>query len=58
MKYIAVAPTNTKVPTPANLAGKVPTGPDAAKSLIQLDWKWITSQRDAWTDRWNKELMS
>jgi putative spermidine/putrescine transport system substrate-binding protein len=56
MNYIAVAPTNMKVPTPARLAGKVPSGPEGTKSLIQLDWKWITSQRDAWTERWNREI--
>jgi putative spermidine/putrescine transport system substrate-binding protein len=55
-KYIAVAPTNTKLPTPPSLAGKVPSGPEGAKTLIQLDWKWITSQRDQWTERWNKEI--
>ena len=57
MRYIAVAPTNRKVPTPPALAGKVPSGPEAAKKLIQLDWKWIMSQRAQWTERWNKEIV-
>jgi len=57
MKYIAVAPTNMKVPTPPALVGKVPSGPAGAKSLIQLDWKWVTSQRATWTERWNKEIV-
>jgi putative spermidine/putrescine transport system substrate-binding protein len=57
MKNIGVAPTNRKVSTPPATQKIVPTGTDATKNLIQLDWKWITSQRPAWQQRWNNEIV-
>jgi hypothetical protein len=35
----------------------VPFGPDAVKRLIQVDWKVIQTNRDVWTERWNKEIV-
>lgn len=56
---IYVGPTNSKVQPPQRLLStKVPYGPDAVKKLIQVDWAWIQSQRDAWTERWNREVAS
>jgi putative spermidine/putrescine transport system substrate-binding protein len=56
---IYVGPTNSKVKPPERLLKtKVPYGPDAVKRLIQVDWAWIQSQRDAWTERWNREVAS
>jgi len=51
-----LGPTNSKIKLPENVASKVPTTPEAVARLIKLDWNWISAQRSAWTDRWNKEI--
>lgn len=54
---IFVGPTNSKVKAPQKITStKIPYGPAAVKRLIQVDWNWIQSQRDKWTERWNKEI--
>jgi putative spermidine/putrescine transport system substrate-binding protein len=45
------------VTVPASMAGDVIATPEQVKSLLSLDWPYIISQRSAWTDRWNKEIM-
>jgi putative spermidine/putrescine transport system substrate-binding protein len=50
-------PTNMGVTVPASMAGDVIATPEQVKSLLSLDWPYIISQRSAWTDRWNKEIM-
>jgi len=56
---IYVGPTNSKVTPPQMITStKIPYGPAAVKRLVQVDWNWIQSQRDNWTERWNKEIAS
>ena len=55
---VFVGPTNSKVKAPDWMSTtKVPFGPDAVKRLVQVDWKVIQTNRDAWTERWNKEIV-
>ncbi len=50
-------PTNMNVKIPAAMAGDVIASPEQVKSLLTLDWPYVISQRSAWTDRWNKEIL-
>lgn len=56
---IAVAEATDFVPThdmeyPPSLAGQLPKPSD----MLGSDWKYITDNRPAWTDRWNKEILA
>lgn len=56
---IAIAEATDFVPThdmeyPPSLAGAIPKPAD----MLASDWKFITDNRPAWTDRWNKEILA
>ncbi len=53
---IFFGPTNSKAQVPADVAAMIVYG-DKVNTLIALDWPYVSSQRSAWTDRWNKELL-
>ncbi len=50
-------PTNMNVKVPPAMANDVIASPEQVKSLLTLDWPYIITQRAAWTDRWNKEIL-
>jgi putative spermidine/putrescine transport system substrate-binding protein len=50
-------PTNMNVKLPPNVAADVISTPEQVKSLLQLDWPYVITQRSAWTQRWNKDLL-
>jgi len=50
-------PTNMDVKVLPAMASEVIASPEQVKSLLSLDWPYIISQRAAWTDRWNKEIL-
>jgi ABC-type thiamine transport system substrate-binding protein len=56
---IGIAEATDFVPThdmeyPPSLVGQIPKPAD----MLASDWKFITDNRPAWTDRWNKEILA
>lgn len=54
---IYFGPTNSKVVLSDKAAADTINTPEEVKSLVQLDWPYIISQRGAWTERWNKQIL-
>jgi putative spermidine/putrescine transport system substrate-binding protein len=55
---LLVAPVNTKVVLPADVAAKMPWGSGGnVKKLRLVDPYLILEQRSAWVERWNKEIV-
>jgi putative spermidine/putrescine transport system substrate-binding protein len=50
------SPTNRSVKLPAEVAGKIISGPADVEKLVVFDWSVIAKQRPQWTERWNKEM--
>jgi putative spermidine/putrescine transport system substrate-binding protein len=56
---IGIAEATDFVPThdmeyPPSLMGQIPKPAD----MLASDWKFITDNRPAWTDRWNKDILA
>ncbi len=49
-------PTNSGVNLPAALRRYLPTRPEEVAQLVSLDWTTINRNRQAWTDRFNREF--
>ena len=49
-------PTNRGVSLPAALRRYLPTRPEEVAQLLSLDWTVINPNRQAWTDRFNREF--
>jgi putative spermidine/putrescine transport system substrate-binding protein len=49
-------PTNSRVNLPAAMRRFLPTRPEEVAQLVSLDWSTINRNRQAWTDRFNREL--
>ncbi len=49
-------PTNSGVNLPAALRRYLPTRPEEVEQLLSLDWTAINKNRQAWTDRFSREL--
>ena len=52
---MGAGPVNTKSELPPELAESLPYG-DKIKSLVTVDWNTINQNRDAWTQRWAREV--
>lgn len=52
-----LGPVNRQVKLSEKDAARVPSTPEQVSALHNLDWEWITSQRDEWTERWNREIL-
>lgn len=55
-KKAYTGPVVTNVQVPAELAKLVPRGREDAAKMIILDWDHVIKNRNAWLDRWNKEI--
>ena len=51
-----VGPTNSRVNLPAAMRQYLPTRPEEVAQLVSLDWITVNRNRQAWTDRFNREL--
>ncbi len=49
-------PTNSQVNLPSVMRRYLPTRPEEVAQLVSLDWETINRQRQAWTDRFNREF--
>lgn len=52
---MGAGPVNTKSVLPPALAETLPYG-DKIKTLVTVDWNTINQNRDAWTQRWAREV--
>jgi putative spermidine/putrescine transport system substrate-binding protein len=55
-RYTNLAPVNREVTLPPDVAAKLPAGEANLKRLLSADWKYVTTQRPQWVDRWNREI--
>ena len=51
-------PVNVNAELPAEVARNVIYGSEQVEKLISLPWHDITPHRDAWVERWNREVLS
>src|SRR3989441_10621589 len=49
-------PTNSRVNLPAAMRQYLPIRPEEVAQLVSLDWVTVNRNRQAWTDRFNREL--
>ncbi len=49
-------PTNSGVNLPSAMRRYLPTRPEEVEQLLSLDWTAINKNRQAWTDRFNREF--
>ncbi len=50
------SPSNQNVEVPEDTANRLTYGKETVEQLIVLDIPYILSVRDAWVDRWNREI--
>lgn len=50
------SPVNKYVKIPENAREGLTYGENAIKNLIILDWDYVLQHRDAWMERWNREI--
>lgn len=56
-KEMYYAPTNKTVALDADLASKMPYGPEEVGKLLVLDDKTISEKSSEWAERWNREIL-
>lgn len=56
-KGLYFAPTNKTVVLDADLASKMPYGPEEVGKLLVLDDKTISEKSSEWAERWNREIL-
>jgi len=56
-KEMYYAPTNKTVVLDADLASKMPYGPEEVGKLLVLDDKTISEKSSEWAERWNREIL-
>lgn len=54
-KTMFLAPTNKKVKLEGELAATLPYG-EKLQKLVYPDWEKMSTLRDGWADRWNREI--
>lgn len=57
-QYTYLAPVNSEVELPPEIAAKLPVGEGVLDSLKQADWEYVVKVRPDWTNRWNREITS
>ena len=50
------SPSNKYVEVPEDIAERLTHGKDTIEKLIVLEMPYILEERDAWVDRWNREI--
>jgi putative spermidine/putrescine transport system substrate-binding protein len=51
------APTNTKTKLSPQVAERTATTPDRLAKIIDVNWSYVASRNDAWTDTWRREIL-
>ncbi|MFE3838529.1 ABC transporter substrate-binding protein [Pseudogemmobacter sonorensis] len=55
-KYTYLSPVNATVKLAPEVAAKLPVGEGVLEKLKVVDWDYVTSVREDWTARWNREI--
>ena len=51
-------PTNTRAEIRPEIAARTSAGPDNKPRVIAVDWNEMVKLRDAWTQRWRREVIA
>ncbi|MDN5856507.1 MAG: extracellular solute-binding protein, partial [Actinomycetia bacterium] len=51
------APTNTKTELSPEVQERTATTPVRLKNMIDVDWSFVASKNDAWTETWRQQIM-
>jgi putative spermidine/putrescine transport system substrate-binding protein len=51
-----LAPVNSEVELPPEVAAKLPVGEGVLENLKRTDWDYVTTVRPDWTRQWNREI--
>ncbi len=51
------APTNTKAEVSDEVADRTATTPEREAQMLDVDWLYVASQNDAWTELWRREIL-
>jgi putative spermidine/putrescine transport system substrate-binding protein len=52
------APTNAKADIAPAAMNRTAASPENMAKMIPLDWDWVTTIRDAWNNRWRREVIA
>ncbi len=52
------APVNTKAQVSLNAFRRTASAPSVIRSMVAVDWLYVSQVRDKWLERWQKEVMS
>lgn len=52
------APVNAKAEIAPSAIARTAASPDNMAKMIPLDWEWVTTVRDAWNNRWRREVIA
>lgn len=55
-RYTYLAPVNSEVELPPEVAAKLPVGEGVLEKLKTADWDYVTTVRPEWTRRWTREI--
>jgi putative spermidine/putrescine transport system substrate-binding protein len=50
-------PTNKKAKLPPELLARTSSAPETLSKMIPVDWDYVASVQDQWTDRWRHEVI-
>lgn len=53
---VGFGPTNKKTELPKELGDSLPYGPEKIGNMVAVDWNTINENREAWTQRWAREV--
>ena len=51
------APTNTKAKVSPQAQERTATTPERQAGMLDVDWSYVASKNDAWTEIWRREIM-
>jgi putative spermidine/putrescine transport system substrate-binding protein len=52
------APVNTKAQVSLSAFRRTASAPSVVRSMVPVDWLYVSQVRDKWLERWQKEVMS
>jgi putative spermidine/putrescine transport system substrate-binding protein len=52
------APVNAKAEIAPSAMARTAASPENMAKMIPLDWDWVTTVRDAWNNRWRREVIA
>jgi len=56
-KIMYYGPTNKKAKLPPELLARTSSAPATLQKMIPVDWDYVASVQDQWSDRWRREVV-